>query len=119
MKEKQKNNKTIRIRISLLLLLFLVLSCFCIYYFTGFFVVQPIGALPNGVTVWYVRLHTEMPFIESPDGIMLKRQGEVNLLGRAIVLGKMFELLGNKTICKLPYQKWLYLISTKGYEFEK
>lgn len=119
MKEKQKNNKTIKIRISLLLLLFLVLSCFCIYYFTGFFVVQPIGALPNGVTVWYVRLHTELPFIESPDGIMLKRQGEVNLLGRAIVLGKVFESLENKTICKLPYQRWLYLISTKGYEFEK
>lgn len=119
MEEKQKNKKTIRIRISLLLLLFLVLSCFCIYYFTGFFVVQPIGALPNGVTVWYVRLHTEMPFIESPDGIMLKQQGGVNLLGRAIVLGKVFKLLEDKTICKLPYQKWLYLISTKGYEFEK
>ena len=26
-----------------------------IYFFTGFFVVQPIGAIPEGVTIWYFR----------------------------------------------------------------
>ena len=26
-----------------------------IYFFTGVFVVQPIGAIPEGVTIWYFR----------------------------------------------------------------
>lgn len=90
-----------------------------IYFFTGFFVVQPIGAIPEGVTIWYFRKDINLPFISSPDGIMLEKEGHVNLLGRAVVLSSVMNSLDEKRICNLPYQKWMYKISTKGQEFEK
>lgn len=99
-----------------ILLLFL---SFCFYKFTGFFVIQPIGAIPEGATIWYFRNDTNLGFVESADGLMLKREGYVNLLGRMIVLGKVLEELDDKRICKLPYMNWMYLISTKGQSFER
>ena len=41
----------------------------------GFFVVQPIGLLPEGTTIVYWRLGTNYDFIESADGIVKKTCG--------------------------------------------
>ena len=71
------------------------------------------------VTIWYFRKDINLPFISSPDGIMLEKDGHVNLLGRAVVLSSVLNSLDGKRICNLPYQKWMYKISTKGQEFEK
>lgn len=92
---------------------------FCAYHFTGFFVIQPIGALPNGETIWYIRKDTNLPFISSADSILLKEYGNVNLLGRAIVIGTVVDKIDDKKICMMPYQKWMYKISTNGKEFEE
>ena len=111
--QKNKNGKK-----GIVLLLVVAIMAF-IYFFTGFFVVQPIGAIPEGVTIWYFRNDLNLPFISSPDGIMLEKEGHVNLLGRAIILSSVMDSLEGKRICNLPYQKWMYKISTKGQEFEK
>lgn len=111
--QKNKNGKK-----GIVLLLVVAIMAF-IYFFTGFFVVQPIGAIPEGVTIWYFRNDINLPFISSPDGIMLEKEGHVNLLGRAIKLSSVMDSLEGKRICNLPYQKWMYKISTKGQEFEK
>ena len=71
------------------------------------------------VTIWYFREDINLSFISSPDGIMLEKEGHVNLLGRAVVLSSVMDSLDGKRICNLPYQKWMYKISTKGQEFEK
>lgn len=91
--------------------------CVCIYAFTGFFVVQPIGSIPDGVTVWYIRTGVNLDFIESPDGF-LQKHGDVTLLGRAMVLSTVYEQIEDKIILKLPYQHWMYKISTGGVEYE-
>ena len=111
--QKNKNGKK-----GIVLLLVVAIMAF-IYFFTRFFVVQPIGAIPEGVTIWYFRNDINLPFISSPDGIMLEKEGHVNLLGRAIILSSVMDSLEGKRICNLPYQKWMYKISTKGQEFEK
>ena len=111
--QKNKNGKK-----GIVLLLVVAIMAF-IYFFTGFFVVQPIGAIPEGVTIWYFRNDINLPFISSPDGIILEKEGHVNLLGRAIILSSVMDSLEGKRICNLPYQKWMYKISTKGQEFEK
>ena len=111
--QKNKNGKK-----GIVLLLVVAIMAF-IYFFTGFFVVQPIGAIPEGVTIWYFRNDINLPFISSPDGIMLEKEGHVNLLGRAIILSSVMDSLEGKRICNLPYQKWIYKISTKVQEFEK
>mgnify|MGYP003318637413 CR=1 FL=1 len=112
MAEKKKSKKGLSIIICFCII------CFCIYKFTGFFVVQPIGAIPKGVTIWYWRNGYDIEFIDSADGIMLREDGGVSLLGRAILVGSVYDEIENKIILKLPYQKWMYKISTKGVEFE-
>jgi hypothetical protein len=103
----------------LIVLILLVVIGFCTYYFTGFFVIQPIGALPNGGIFWYIRKDVNLPFISSADSILLKENGSINLLGRAIVLGSVLDEIGDRKICMMPYQKWMYKISTNGREFEE
>jgi hypothetical protein len=96
-----------------------VLSCWtCFFYFTtGFFVIQPIGALPEGATVWYWRYDTGLPFISSADSLLVDKQGGVSLLGRGFVLAALVEPITQLKIASLPYSKTLYLISTGGREF--
>ena len=82
----------------------------------GIFVIQPIGALPDGVTFIYHSRNPELPFITSPDGLCLELQGSVTLFCRMSGLTAGVELLDRKII-KLPYIHWLYLRSTGGAEF--
>jgi len=97
----------------------LLLLGFGFYVCCGLFVVQPIGALPEGATILYWRAGTNMPFVASADGILLETTGSVSLLGRAVAFGKFAELVMDRKIAKFPYSRELYLISTGGKEFER
>lgn len=83
----------------------------------GVFTVQPIGAIPEGITVIYRSRNPEMPFFSSPDGLCLEIQGSVTLLCRATALGAVDEI-AERIMFRLPYSHWAYLRSTGGMEFE-
>jgi len=85
----------------------------------GFFVVQPIGAVPDGATIVYWRVGLALPFVESADGVSLRATGSVNLLGRGLILAQMVEQLDDRRIMNLPYSRTLYLLSTDGQEFDR
>ena len=75
------------------------------------FVIPPIGAVPEGKVVVILK-HEKTNFIDSPDAICERIQGKVNLLCRGLVIVKILE--NSKIIMRLPYNKTLYSISTKG-----
>jgi hypothetical protein len=112
-----KMGKTKKRRILMVLLLLL---CFFLFFrlFLGIFVIQPIGAFPEGATIIYWRSGLNMPFISSPDGLLEKSGAGVSLLGRGIMLGGLAEPIINRKIISLPYSKTLYLWSTGGKEYE-
>lgn len=84
----------------------------------GVFTVQPIGALPEGVTIIYHSRGPEMPLFSSPDRLCLEIQDSVSLLCRALALGAAEEIV-DRVIVRLPYSHWAYLKSTGGLEFEQ
>ena len=84
----------------------------------GVFTVQPIGALPEGVTFIYHSRNPEMPLFSSPDGLCLEMQGSVTLLCRGAALSAGADL-SDRIILRLPYSHWAYLRSTGGVEFEE
>ena len=99
--------------------LFFVL-CVVVYVFLGVFVVQPIGAVPDGVTIVYVRFGSaNLDFIESPDSLSKKTTGGVSLFGRAVAAGAFMKAKQEDILFRMPYFKFLYLISTGGEEYEK
>lgn len=80
------------------------------------FVVQPIGALPQGRTLLITRLDNGA-FIDSPDAMCKRIQGYVNLLCRSMAV----VAAGNNSIIllRLPYSEWLYKISTGGETYDR
>jgi len=82
----------------------------------GVFTVQPIGALPEGVTLVYHSRGPEMPFFSSPDALCIQMQGGVSLMCRGIALGAAADL-ADRVLLRLPYSHWAYLQSTGGLEF--
>ena len=82
----------------------------------GIFTIQPIGALPEGVTLIYHSRNPAVPFFASPDGLCLQIQGSVSLLCRATSIGVVTDI-ADRSIIKLPYIHWAYLASTGGREF--
>jgi hypothetical protein len=101
-----------------LVVIFLLVEGGLFFYFTtGFFVIQPTRALPEGGTVWYWRYDTGLPFISSADGFLVDTREGVSLLDRRFVLAALAELIAQLKIASLPYSKTLYLISTGGREF--
>lgn len=94
-----------------------VLLCACgvgVYSTTALVTVPPIGAVPDGATVWVWRTDA-MNFIDSPDAMCDRRMGGVSLMCRALALGA----LANKIIVRLPYSETLYLWSTGGRTFHR
>ena len=85
------------------------------YIFCGFYTVQPIGALPSGGTAVVWRAKGER-FFNSPDALCLERLGGVSLLCRGMAMG---QAPTDRIIFRLPYQRWAYLASTDGQEFER
>lgn len=86
--------------------------------FCGVFVIQPIGALPKGATIFYWRNGMNMPFVSSADGILEKSGAGVSLLGRGLMLAKMAEPIKKREIFRLEYSETLYLWSTEGKRYE-
>jgi len=78
------------------------------------FVIQPIGAIPEGRTVILWRLDS-MKFIDSPDAWCKRRMGGVNVFCRGAVLAQVAK--EGVIIARLPYSEALYLWSTGGYTF--
>ena len=83
----------------------------------GVFTIQPIGALPEGVTFVYHSRSREMPFFSSPDGLCLQTMDGVSLFCRGMAIASAGEL-ADRIIIRLPYSHWAYLRSTGGLEFE-
>ncbi len=81
-----------------------------------FFVVQPIGAVPEGRTVVIWRL-TTMKFIDSADAWCERQTAGVNLLCRGAVLAKIAN--EDVIIARLPYSETLYLWSTGGRTYSR
>ena len=103
-----------------LLITVILLGLIIIGYFNlGLFLIQPIGALPEGATVVYLRSGMNIPFIASADGMILKTQGEVSLLARGLIMAGLSKPIIDRKIVSLPYIHSLYLLSTNGVEFEK
>jgi hypothetical protein len=86
--------------------------------FCGIFVIQPIGAIPEGTTIVYFRSGLNLPFIASADGILEKSGTGVSLLGRGIIIGKLASQLKEKEIFRFGYSETLYLWSTNGKTYE-
>jgi len=80
------------------------------------FVVQPLGALPEGKTLIIGRL-SGTRFIDSADAMCDRLQGGVSLLCRGMVLGKVME--NARIYARLPYSETLYMLSTGGKAFER
>lgn len=113
MSDKSKKSKT-GIFMLLIIILFII-----VFFTTGFFLVQPIGAIPDGITIWYFRSGTNFDFIDSADGFLLDNSDGVSLLGRATVISEFQKMTQDKIILKLSYMEFIYKLSTGGVEFEK
>jgi hypothetical protein len=86
----------------------------------GIFVIQPIGAIPDGVTIVYWRIGLpNLPFIASADGLLDNTGVGVSLLGRGIMLATFAETITERSIIRFGYSETLYLWSTDGKKFEK
>jgi hypothetical protein len=80
------------------------------------FVVQPIGALPEGRTILIPRLKGGQ-FIDSPDAMCERIQGGVNLLCRGMVMGQVVK--DTPILLRFPYSQTLYLMSTSGTTYDR
>lgn len=103
--------------IKLIVFIFIIVLFFRI--FCGIFVIQPIGAIPEGTTIVYLRMGMNLPFIASADGILEKSGSGVSLLGRGLILAKVAEPIKEKEIFRFGYSETLYLWSTGGKTYEK
>jgi len=81
----------------------------------GFYTVQPIGSIPEGVTLLVWRAGGE-PTFNSPDAVCLKIQDGVSLLCRGMALA---QAPIDRIIVRLPYMHWAYLRSTGGLAFDR
>ena len=80
------------------------------------FVIEPIGAIPDGRTLVIWRT-SKLKFIDSADGFCARELGGVSLLCRGMTLAAVAE--NNTVLARLPYSDTLYLISTGGNRYEK
>ncbi|MDP3277937.1 MAG: hypothetical protein Q8Q09_22320 [Deltaproteobacteria bacterium] len=113
-KAPERRNVSARGLLSALFFVLVLLFGVGTYFATAFVVVPPIGAIPDGVTVWVWRTDA-MNFIDSPDALCERRMGGVSLLCRATALRAM----SDKIIVRLPYSETLYLWSTQGHTSQR
>lgn len=78
------------------------------------FVIQPIGALPEGKTLVMLRLN-KTHFIDSADALCEREMGGVSLFCRASMMGAVIEK--GTILFRLPYSQSLYSMSTNGKEY--
>jgi hypothetical protein len=80
------------------------------------FVVQPIGAIPEGKTLVITR-YGALKFIDSADAVCQRKGVGVSLVCRALVLGQVAN--SSKILLRLPYSEPLYLLSTNGKSYDR
>ncbi|RFP11415.1 hypothetical protein D0T23_21110 [Duganella sp. BJB475] len=80
------------------------------------FVVQPIGAIPEGRTLIIARLN-KTEFIDSADAMCERIQGGVSIMCRVITLGAVASK--STVYARLPYSEFLYNISTNGKTYSR
>lgn len=80
------------------------------------FVIQPIGAVPEGRTLLIERTD-KLNFVDSADGVCLRIQGSTSLLCRMAVLTRVAN--NSSVIARFPYSEGLYLTSTNGVQFDR
>lgn len=103
----------------LYILLVLIILCSVFRIFCGVFVIQPIGAIPEGTTIVYWRSGLNLPFIASADGLLDESGAGVSLLGRGMILASLSTLIKEKEIFRFGYSETIYLWSTNGKTYEK
>ncbi len=83
---------------------------------TTLFIVQPIGAVPEGRTLLILRMN-KTKFIDSADAMCEREIGGVSLFCR----GMMMAAISKKgtILARLPYSDFLYNISTNGKSYER
>jgi len=106
-------------KVVFLLIILLILATVIFRTCCGIFVIQPIGALPEGKTLIYWRAGLDYTFITSADGILEKSGAGVSLLGRSIMLSRVINEIDGRIIFKIKYYERLYLKSTNGIKYEK
>lgn len=84
--------------------------------FISIFVVQPIGAIPEGVTSIITR-PDGFNFIDSPDAVCVRRTGNVTLLCRGMVGAQVAQQ--QVILLRLPYSSALYSWSTGGKIYDR
>jgi len=107
-----KTKKLVSIVIGIVLFIGIIFRLYC-----GIFVIQPIGALPEGATIVYWRSSVDLPFIASADGILDKSGNGVSILGRLSILSKVALPLKDHQIFRFGYSQKLYLMSTDGKQY--
>lgn len=80
------------------------------------FVIQPIGAIPEGRTVLVWRTD-RTKFVDSADAICDREFRGVSLLCRGSVLAAIAK--NNAILARLPYSEFLYSISTGGKTYDR
>jgi hypothetical protein len=80
------------------------------------FVVQPIGAVPEGRTI-VMRRTGNLKFIDSADAVCERETGSVTLLCRGAILGSVAD--SDRILAKLPYSEALYSMSTGGKHYDR
>lgn len=92
----------------------LIAAAIVAYFSLTVFVIQPIGAVPDGKTIVIGRVG-KTRFVDSADAICDREMGGVNLLCRGVMMGN---ILNNATVyLRLPYSETLYLWSTGGRDY--
>lgn len=97
-------------------IILIIVVVLVIYTQLTIFVVQPMGAVPEGKTLVMLRLK-KGEFIDSADAMCERMQGGVNLLCRGLMLGAIAEK--TKILLRLPYSETLYVLSTGGKTYNK
>jgi hypothetical protein len=105
-------------RVGLIALAIIGLLALLAYTQFTIFVVQPLGAIPEGRTVIIWR-RQKTKFIDSADAVCQREMGGVSLLCRGAVLGGIVGKDGDGILLRLPYSDALYLISTGGVTYNK
>jgi hypothetical protein len=85
---------------------------------TGFFAVPPIGAVPEGVTIWYFRSGLNIPFTSSPDSLAMDESGRLSLMGRASGIAAFMDVAEDRIIARLPFSRAIYQRSTGGRSWD-
>lgn len=71
-------------------------------------VIQPIGAIPKGVTA-IVRTDAKINFIDSPDAMCQRKLGGVSLLCRGTMAATVVR--HGDILARLPYSEWLFRLT--------